>query len=47
MEEGRFVPLFPTIVLVEGAPQQRYWIWASLTLLVGVLAMIVRLRRRE
>ena len=42
-----FVPLFPTIVMVEGAAQQRYWIWASLTLLAGVLAMIVRLRRRE
>jgi hypothetical protein len=32
--------------MVEGAAQQRYWIWASLTLLTGVLAMIVRLRRR-
>lgn len=42
-----FVPLFPTIVMVEGAAQQRYWIWASLTLLAGVLAMIVRLGRRE
>ena len=41
-----FVALFPTIVMVEGAAQQRYWIWASLTLLAGVLAMIVRLRRR-
>jgi hypothetical protein len=33
--------------MVEGAAQQRYWIWASLTLLAGVLAMIVRSRRRE
>lgn len=40
-----FVPLFPTIVMVNGAAQQRYWIHASLTLLVGVLAMIVRLRK--
>ena len=39
------VPLFPTIVMAKGAAQQRYWIWASLTLLVGVLAMIVRLRK--
>jgi hypothetical protein len=37
--------LFPTIVMAKGAAQQRYWIWASLTLLVGVLAMIVRLRK--
>jgi uncharacterized protein len=40
-----FVPLFPTIVMVKGAAQQRYWIWASLILLAGVLAMVVRLRK--
>jgi uncharacterized protein len=40
-----FVPLFPTIVMIKGAAQQRYWIWVGLTLLVGVLAMIVRLRQ--
>jgi len=44
-QEELFVPLFPTIVMAEGAAQQRYWIWAGLTLLAGVLAMIVRLRR--
>ena len=31
--------------MAEGAAQQRYWIWAGLTLLAGVMAMIVRLRR--
>jgi hypothetical protein len=31
--------------MVEGAAQQRYWIWAGLTLLAGVVAMIVRSRR--
>jgi membrane protease YdiL (CAAX protease family) len=40
-----FVPLFPTIVMADGAAQPRYWIWAGLTLLVGVVAMIVRSRR--
>jgi membrane protease YdiL (CAAX protease family) len=39
------VPLFPTLVMAEGAAQQRYWIWANLTLLAGVLATIVRLRK--
>jgi hypothetical protein len=39
-----FVPLFPTIVMAGGAAQQRYWIWAGLTLLAGVVAMIVRMR---
>lgn len=38
------VPLFPTIVMAEGVVQQRYWIWAGLTLLAGVVAMIVRPR---
>ena len=38
-----FVPLFPTIVMAQGAAQQRYWIWAGLTLLVGVLAMLIRM----
>jgi hypothetical protein len=40
-----FVPLFPTIVMAQGAAQTRYWIWAGLTLLAGVVAMIVRSRR--
>lgn len=40
-----FVPLFPTIVMAEGAAQPRYWIWAGLTLLAGLLAMVVRSRR--
>ena len=33
--------------MAEGAAQQRYWIWAGLTLLAGVLAMIVRLRQER
>ena len=40
-----FVPLFPTIVMAGGAAQQRYWIWAGLTVMAGVTAMIVRLGR--
>ncbi len=39
-----FVPLFPVIVMAEGAVQQRFWIYAGLSLLAGVVAMIVRLR---
>lgn len=40
-----FVPLFPTIVMTEGKAQPRYWIWAGLTLLAGVVAMVVRSKR--
>lgn len=39
-----FVPLFPTIVMAQGAGQQRYWLWAGFTLLAGVVAMIARSR---
>lgn len=38
------VPLMPTIVMVRGAAQQRYWIWAGLTLAAGVVATITRSR---
>jgi membrane protease YdiL (CAAX protease family) len=37
-----FVPLFPTIVMAEGAAQPRYWLWAGLTLLAGLAAMVLR-----
>jgi membrane protease YdiL (CAAX protease family) len=39
-----FVPLFPTLVMASGAAQQRYWIWAGLTLIAGVVAMALRPR---
>jgi len=40
-----FVPLFPVVVMVEGAPQPRYWIWVSLTFLIGLVTMIIRSRK--
>lgn len=40
------VPVFPTLVMINGAAQTRYWIWAGLTLLVGVTTMLVRPRLR-
>jgi membrane protease YdiL (CAAX protease family) len=39
-----FVPLFPTLVMVEGAAQPRYWIWISLTFVIGLVTMIIRSR---
>ena len=32
-----FVPLFPVIVLSVNAVQVRYWIWVSLTLVIGIV----------
>ena len=40
-----FVPLFPVVVMVEGAPQPRYWIWVSLTFLIGLVTMVIRSRK--
>jgi hypothetical protein len=37
-----FVPLFPTVVLVAGAAQPRYWIWVSLTFVIGLITMAIR-----
>ncbi|MEN8240519.1 MAG: type II CAAX endopeptidase family protein [Chloroflexota bacterium] len=39
-----FVPLFPVVVMVEGAPQSRYWIWVSLTFVIGLVTMLIRSR---
>lgn len=41
-----FVPLFPTLVMAEGSPQVRYWIWAALTLLAGIFSQVVRSKRK-
>lgn len=37
-----FVPLFPTVVMVEGVAQPRFWIWVSLTLALGFFTMLIR-----
>jgi hypothetical protein len=40
-----FVPLFPTLVMVEGAAQPRFWIWISLTFVIGLVTMAIRSRK--
>jgi uncharacterized protein len=40
-----FVPLFPTLLMATGADQTRYWIWASLTFVIGLVTMVLRSRR--
>ena len=37
-----FIPLFPTLVMSEGAAQPRFWLWAGLTFVIGLVTMIVR-----
>jgi CAAX protease family protein len=40
-----FIPLFPTVVMVEGAAQPRFWVWASLTFMIGFITMLLRSRK--
>ncbi|RKX77168.1 MAG: CPBP family intramembrane metalloprotease [Spirochaetes bacterium] len=36
-----FVPVFPVLVMTLGVAQVRFWIWVSLTLLIGIVVMIL------
>lgn len=40
-----FVPLFPTFVMAKGADQPRFWIWVSLTFVIGIVTMLFRSRK--
>ena len=42
-----FIPLFPTIVMVDGAAQPRFWIWVSLTFVIGFVTMLLRSLRQD
>lgn len=37
-----FVPLFPILVMAGGAEQPRFWIWVSLTFVIGLVTMALR-----
>lgn len=40
-----FVPVFPILVMTAGAAQPRYWLWISLTFLIGLVTMFLRARK--
>jgi uncharacterized protein len=42
-----FVPMFPTVVMAAGAAQPRYWIWVSLTFVIGLITMVFRSRGKK
>jgi len=42
-----FVPLFPTVVMAAEAAQPRYWIWVSLTFVIGLITMAIRSRKTK
>ena len=37
-----FVPFFPIIIMDKQAAQPRYWLWVSLTFVLGVVTMAIR-----
>jgi membrane protease YdiL (CAAX protease family) len=42
-----FIPLFPTLVMTSGTAQPRFWIWVSLTFVIGLITMIIRSRKQD
>jgi len=36
-----FIAVFPVLVLIPGATQERFWIWVSLTFAAGILVMAI------
>jgi uncharacterized protein len=37
-----FIPFIPTVILKKNVPQPRFWIWVSMTFLIGILITILR-----
>ncbi|MEI6089407.1 MAG: type II CAAX endopeptidase family protein [bacterium] len=37
-----FIPLMPTLIMQKNIPQPRFWIWVTLTFLIGIIITIVR-----
>jgi hypothetical protein len=37
-----FIPFIPTIILQKNIQQPRFWIWVTLTFLIGILVTILR-----
>lgn len=35
-----FVPLFPVLIMEDGVPQIRFWIWTFLSLIIGIVFLI-------
>ena len=36
------IPLMPTLIMQKSIPQPRFWIWVTLTFLIGILITILR-----
>ena len=37
-----FIPLMPTLIMQKNVSQPRFWIWVSLTFIIGIIITIIR-----
>ncbi|MDP4227949.1 MAG: hypothetical protein Q8910_16440, partial [Bacteroidota bacterium] len=37
-----FVPLMPILILQKEVPQPRFWIWTTLTFIIGIVITLFR-----
>lgn len=37
-----FIPLMPPLILQKNVPQPRFWIWATMTLFIGIVITVLR-----
>jgi uncharacterized protein len=37
-----FIPFMPTLIMQKNVPQPRFWIWVTLTFLIGIIITILR-----
>jgi membrane protease YdiL (CAAX protease family) len=40
-----FIPLMPTLIMQKNVSQPRFWIWASLTFIIGIIITLIRDRK--
>jgi hypothetical protein len=41
-----FIPLMPPLIIQKNVPQQRFWIWVTLTFLIGILITVLRDKKK-
>ncbi len=41
-----FIPVFPVLIMQSGVQQTRFWIWVSLTLLIGVVFLFIQYKMK-
>jgi hypothetical protein len=37
-----FIPLMPTLIMQKNVPQPHFWIWGSLTFIIGIIITLMR-----